>query len=133
MKVNKIIAQAEQYLNAEHRKRKSKIKYLKYVLKKLRKREKKLEKKRTEGIANNESTEKIATELAIIHAQRKKGIALLQQLENEHKQQKKEDKQEEPCEDDTETEAEANAEVEVEKDADTADTNPANNTDDTAP
>ena len=85
MKITKLIDQAEAYLSAEHRKRKSKIKCLKYVLKKLRKREKKLEKRFTEGTGNKE---KISNELAIIHAQRKKGIALIQQLEEEHKLEK---------------------------------------------
>ncbi len=80
MKITKIIDQAEEYLNTEHRKRKSKIKCLKYVLKKLRKREKKLESRLAAGKGNEE---KISNELAIIHAQRKKGIELIQQLDEE--------------------------------------------------
>ena len=85
MKANKLIKMAEEYLGAENRKRKAKIKYLKQVLKKLSKREKKLELKFAEEDANKE---KISNELALIHAHRKKGLSLLKQLKKEDQQRK---------------------------------------------
>ena len=77
---------ADEYLSADNRKRKSKIKCLKYVLDKLRKKEKKLEKKFEEGKRNKE---KISNELALIHAHRKKGLAMLKQLKKEKAEAKK--------------------------------------------
>ena len=93
MKANKIMEMADEYLGAENRKRKEKRKYLKQVLKKLRKREKKLELKFAEGNGNKE---KISNELALIHAHRKKGISLLQQLEKERKEAKQAKKEAKP-------------------------------------
>lgn len=86
MKINKLLDLADEYLNAENRKRKSKIKCLKHVLEKLRKREKKLDLKFAEGRGNKE---KISNELALIHAQRKKGLDFLKQLKEEGKKKKK--------------------------------------------
>lgn len=86
MKANKLIEMAEEYLGAENRKRKAKIKYLKQVLKKLSKREKELEIKFAKDDSNKE---KISNELALIHAHRKKGLQLLKQFEEERKQAKK--------------------------------------------
>ena len=77
---------ADDYLNADKRKRKSKIKCLNHVLKKLRKREKKLEKEFAEGKRNKE---KVSKELAMIHAHRKKGLTMLKQLKNEKSAAKK--------------------------------------------
>ena len=71
---------AEDFLSEENRKRKEKIKCLKHVLKKLRKREAKLELKFKEGRGNKE---KISKELALIHAHRKKGIELLKEHKDE--------------------------------------------------
>ena len=82
MKIKKLIILAEDYLSADNRKRKQKIKCLKHVLVKLKKREAKLELKFEEGRGNKE---KISKELALIHAQRKKGIALIKK----HKKEKK--------------------------------------------
>lgn len=85
MKANRWIKAAEEYLGAENRKRKAKIKYLKQVLKKLSKREKELELKFAKGDGNKE---KISNELALIHAHRKKGLKLLKQLKKERKSAK---------------------------------------------
>ena len=92
MKAKKLIKIAEEYLGAENRKRKAKIKYLKQVLKKLSKREKELEIK---FIDNKSNKEKISNELALIHAHRKKGLKLLKQLEKERQSAKAEAKREE--------------------------------------
>lgn len=86
MKISEIMDMADDYLGKENRKRKSKIKCLKHVLEKLRKREKKLELKFAEGRGNKE---KVSNELALIHAHRKKGLSLLKQLKEEHKEAKK--------------------------------------------
>ena len=86
MKISELMEMADDYLGTDTRKRKSKIKCLKHVLDKLRKREKKLELKFTEGRGNKE---KISNELALIHAHRKKGLGLLKQLKRERKEAKK--------------------------------------------
>ena len=90
MKANRWIKAAEEYLGAEKRKRKAKIKFLKQVLKKLSKREKELELKFAKGGGNKE---KISNELALIHAHRKKGLKLLKQLKKERQLAKAEAKQ----------------------------------------
>ncbi len=90
MKANRWIKAAEEYLGAEKRKRKAKIKFLKQVLKKLSKREKELELKFAKGDGNKE---KISNELALIHAHRKKGLKLLKQLKKERQVAKAEAKQ----------------------------------------
>jgi hypothetical protein len=84
-KVKKLISMADEYLGADNRKRKSKIKCLKHVLAKLRKREIKLEHKFENSRGNKE---KISKELALIHAHRKKGLEQLKQLKKEHKESK---------------------------------------------
>ena len=86
MKISELMEMADDYLGADTRKRKSKIKCLKHVLDKLRKREKKLELKFAEGRSNKE---KISNELALIHAHRKKGLSLLKKLKKERKEAKK--------------------------------------------
>ena len=86
MKISELMEKAEDYLGAETRKRKTKIKCLKHVLEKLRKREKKLELKFAEGRGNKE---KISNELAMIHAHRKKGLSNLKQLKIDGKEAKK--------------------------------------------
>ena len=86
MKTSKLINKVEEYLGADNRKRKEKIKYLKQALKKLRKRERELE-DRFEADEGNK--EKISNELALIHAHRKKGLKLLKQLEKERASSKK--------------------------------------------
>lgn len=85
MKADKLINKAEEFLGADNRKRKEKIKYLKQALKKLRKREKELERRFAAGEGNRD---KISNELALIHAHRKKGLKLLKQLEKERKDKK---------------------------------------------
>ncbi len=88
MKINELINLADDYLNSKNRKQKSKIKCLKHILKKLRKREKKLESKRQKGVNDNDK-EKISSELKLIHAHRKKGLTLLKQLQQELNEAKK--------------------------------------------
>ncbi len=85
MKIKQLIQIADEFLSAESRKRKEKTKYLKQLLKKLRKREIKLEKKFKEGRGNKE---KVSREIALIHAYRKKGLKQLKQLKNLKKEGK---------------------------------------------
>ncbi len=82
MKIKEFMKVANDYLGAENRKRKSKIKCLKQVLKKLRKREKKLEIKFKQSGVNKE---KISNELAIIRAHRKKGLSQMKTLKKSKK------------------------------------------------
>lgn len=77
---------ADEYLNVEDRRRKEKIKCLKHVLKKLRKREEKLDLKFKEGKGNEK---KISKELALIHAHRKKGLELLKEHKKARNKAKK--------------------------------------------
>ena len=91
MKISKLMKIADNYLGADTRKRKSKVKCLKHVLHKLNKREKKLELKFKEGHGNKE---KISNELAMIHAHRKKGLKLVKQLQQEAKEDKHDAKSE---------------------------------------
>ena len=85
MKINDLMEKADDYLNSDNQKRKSKIKCLKHVLSKLKKREKKLEKQYKEG---KRTKEKMSKELAIIHAHRKKGLDILKQLQTDGKETK---------------------------------------------
>lgn len=88
MKIQKLITKTESYLNADERKRKEKRKYLKRVLKKLKKHEKSLiELLETES--NPTTRAKIEKELALTHAHRKKGLKNLKALKKEQKPKKK--------------------------------------------
>ncbi len=82
MKLKKLIGQAEDFVDSEKRSRKEKKKYLKQVLKKLSDHEKSL-KKRMEHASGEEDRKALAKKLARTHAQRKKGIALLKDLQKE--------------------------------------------------
>ena len=86
MKLHKLIEKTEDIIKADHRKRKEKKKYLKKVMKELREYEEELEEKYRSGYGN---TEKLSQELALIHAQRKKGLIQLRQIHEEKKREKK--------------------------------------------
>ena len=77
--MKKLFAKAEAFLNSDKRKRKEKKKCLKHVLKKLRKQEEKFN-----AQLQNETAQKVIDKLnrkiALVHAQRKKGLALMKQL-----------------------------------------------------
>ena len=81
MKLKKLVGKAEAFVDSKERSRKEKQKYLKHVLHKLSKHEKDL-KKRLEDTTDDLEKEKLAKKLARTHAQRKKGIALLQDLKS---------------------------------------------------
>ena len=77
MKLKKLIHIADEYLSVKSRERREKINYIKQLLKKLRKREIKLELKYKDHSGNKE---KISREIALIHAYRKKALDQLKQL-----------------------------------------------------
>lgn len=79
MNINKLWEKAESFLNADERKRKEKKKYLKHVIKKLKKHEKALI-EQLESEADETSAAEIRKEIALAHAQRKKGLKNLKAL-----------------------------------------------------
>ncbi len=83
MKLKKIISQAEEFLNSDKRKRKEKKKYLKHVLKKLRKYEDEL-RVSLKAETDPEAIEKLSLKIKLAHTQRKKGVALLKTLKDEN-------------------------------------------------
>ncbi len=79
MKIKKLIKKARLFLDSEERNRKEKKKYLKHVLRKLSKHEKKLL-DRLEGASSDEERASVEKRLALVHAQRKKGLGLVKEL-----------------------------------------------------
>jgi len=80
MKLKKLVAQVDEYLNSDKRKRKEKKKHLKHVLKKLRNHEDEIcTKLKTE--TDPEAIEKLTRKMRLAHAQRKKGVAILKALQ----------------------------------------------------
>ncbi|WP_143555798.1 hypothetical protein [Solemya velum gill symbiont] len=80
----KIIDKAERYINTDERKRKEKRKCLKHVLKKIRRHEKKLEQE-LENEQDADKQKRIKKRIKLTHAQRKKGLAMLDQLKKKQK------------------------------------------------
>ncbi len=79
MKISKLIEKADSYLSSDGRKRKSKKKFLKHVIKELKKHEKEL-KARLEKEKCGPTRKRLAKEIALVHAQRKKGLKNLKSL-----------------------------------------------------
>jgi len=80
MKLKKLVAQVDEYLDSDKRKRKEKKKHLKHVLKKLRSYEDEIcTKLNTE--TDPESIEKLTRKMRLAHSQRKKGVLLLKSLQ----------------------------------------------------
>ena len=79
MNIRKLAEKTKAFLNADERKRKEKRKFLKHVLKNLKKHEKSLNKEYAEE-SDEAKRSRIAAEIALTHAQRKKGIAKLDEL-----------------------------------------------------
>ncbi|MCG6966759.1 MAG: hypothetical protein LJE59_09625 [Chromatiaceae bacterium] len=79
MKTIKLLKKAEEILSAEKSEQRKKKKYLKEILGKLKKRKHRLQDKlKTEK--KPEELERLRTDLAIIRAQRKKGVQALKDL-----------------------------------------------------
>ncbi|OOZ40547.1 hypothetical protein [Solemya elarraichensis gill symbiont] len=84
MKLAKIIDKAERYINTDERKRKEKRKCLKHVLKKIRRYEKQLEQE-LENEQDIDKHKRIKKRIKLAHAQRKKGLAMMDQLKKKQK------------------------------------------------
>lgn len=84
MKLKKLIRKTEDFLSSDKRKRKEKKKYLKHVLNKLRVYEEELlTLLKTE--TDPETIDKLKRKVALTHQQRKKGVKLLKELQQENK------------------------------------------------
>ena len=79
MKINKLIKKTVAFLDSDKRDRKEKKKYLKQVLRKLSKHEKRLKTRLQDTSAGGDKA-KIKKKLALVHAQREKGMRLLREL-----------------------------------------------------
>lgn len=79
MNIKKLLSKAESFLNSDERKRKEKKKYLERVIKKLKKHEKHLI-SQLETEPHRADREKLEKEIALAHAQRKKGLKNLKDL-----------------------------------------------------
>ncbi len=79
MKMKKLFANAEIFLNSDKRKRKEKKKCLKHVIKKLRKQEEKLN-AHLQNETDKDVIENLNRKITLVHAQRKKGLALMKKL-----------------------------------------------------
>ncbi|MEN8214572.1 MAG: hypothetical protein ABFR19_09455 [Pseudomonadota bacterium] len=84
MKIKKLFAKAEAFLNSDKRKRKEKKKCLRHILKKLRKYEDKLN-VNLQNETDKDVIDKLNRKIALVHAQRKKGVALLEELRERKK------------------------------------------------
>ena len=88
MNLTKLAKKTKDFLSAKERKRKEKKKFLKHVLKKLKKHEKGLLKE-LKDVRDEERRTELKSEIALTHAQRKKGVAKLQELKKPSKSGKK--------------------------------------------
>jgi hypothetical protein len=79
VKIKKLIRKAESYLDSDERNRKEKKKYLKQVLRKLSDHEKKIKAQLGKEMDAEERAE-LKKKLALVHAQRKKGLRLQKTL-----------------------------------------------------
>ena len=84
MKLKKLLAQVQDYLDAGERKRKEKKKHIKGVLKELRRHEKML-KERLKTETDPAKSEKLERKRKLAHSQRKKGVAILKDLKAQKK------------------------------------------------
>lgn len=84
MNIRKLAEKMKAFLNSDERKRKEKRKFLKHVIKKLTKHEKSLIKK-LEFEADDSKRAEIEAKIALTHAQRKKGLAKLDELKKPSK------------------------------------------------
>ncbi len=84
MNIRKLARKVKEFLSADDRKRKEKRKFLKHVLKKLQKHEKTLV-ENLKTVSDEEERAELESEIALTHAQRKKGIAKLEELKKSKK------------------------------------------------
>ena len=79
MSIRKLLKKAKNFLNADERKRSEKRKYLGTVIKKLKKHENHLA-KLLEKESDEKAQTKLKEEMALTHAQRKKGLKMLKNI-----------------------------------------------------
>ena len=84
MKIKNLLAKAEAIFNGEQRERNEKKKHIKKVLKKLRSYEERLS-IRLEQETDQAIIEKLQRQKSLVHAQRKKGLSLMQQCSEDKK------------------------------------------------
>ena len=84
MNIHKLVKKAEAVLNSDERKRKQKRKYLKQVIKELKKHEKALTEELGK-VSDKKRKEKLQKEINLAHAQRKKGLKNLKALKKTSK------------------------------------------------
>lgn len=84
MKIPKLLKIVSRFLSADKSEQHKRIKCFKEILKKLKKKENEL-KKKIEHESNEKEREQIKKELAIIYAQRRKGIQTIKQLKKDKK------------------------------------------------
>ena len=84
MKLKKLVAQVQDYLDADERKRKEKKKQIKSVLKELRAHEEQLS-EQLKTATDPAKIEKLKRKKKLAHTQRKKGIAMLKELKKQKK------------------------------------------------
>lgn len=82
MKLKKMLAQVEEFLDADKRKRKEEYIHMKHVLKKLRDYEDEVCKK-LKSESDPEKVEKLERKMNLAHQQRKRGIEILKALKAE--------------------------------------------------
>lgn len=79
MKTPKLLKKTEEILSAKKSKQREQKECLKEILSKLKKRKKKLQEK-LETAENPKEVQRLEKDLAVIHAQRKKGLKALKDL-----------------------------------------------------
>lgn len=84
MNISKLIRKAEAFIRSDEQKRKEKKEYLKKVIKKLRKHEKKL-KEEYETCNDFDQSRQLKQEIALAYNQRKKGVKMLKSLKEKKK------------------------------------------------
>ena len=80
MKIKRLMKTAESFLDSDERDRKEKKKHLKQVLRKLSNYEKKVQGRLQEALTEEERA-RLEKRLALVHAQRTKGLGLLRELQ----------------------------------------------------
>lgn len=84
MNISKLVKKAEAFVRSDEQKRKEKKAYLKQVIKKLRKHEKKL-RDEYENSSDFEQSRQLKQEIALAYNQRKKGVKMLKALKKKKK------------------------------------------------
>ena len=84
MKVKKLLAKAQEIFDGEQRERNVKRKHIKKVLKKLRSYEEKLS-EMLKAETDTDTIKKLERKIALVHDQRKNGLALMQELSRKKK------------------------------------------------